>query len=52
MNPDIDLRLQSMLKALTDVIVPALPAQERMAREQAGLLIGHLQIISEQWRHA
>ena len=37
MNPDLDLRLKSVLKALTDVILPALPADERMAREQARL---------------
>jgi hypothetical protein len=52
MNPDIDLRLQSVLKALCDVIVPALPAHERLAREQANLVVGHLTIIAEQWQHA
>ena len=52
MNPDIDLRLKSVLKALSDVIVPALPAHERLAREQANLVVGHLTIIAEQWQHA
>lgn len=52
MNPDIDLRLKSILKALSDVILPALPASERVARDQANLVIGHLTIIAEQWQHA
>lgn len=52
MNPDLDLRLKSVLKALSDVILPALPATERLARDQANLVIGHLTIIAEQWQHA
>ena len=52
MNPDIDLRLKSVLKALSDVILPALPASERLARDQANLVIGHLTIIAEQWQYA
>lgn len=52
MNPDLDLRLKSVLKALSDVILPALPASERLARDQANLVIGHLTIIAEQWQHA
>jgi len=52
MNPEIDLRLKSVLKALSEVILPALPAGERMARDQTNLVIGHLSIIAEQWKHA
>lgn len=52
MNPDIDLRLKSVLKALSDVILPALPAEQRMAREQTHLVLGHLGIIAAQWKHA
>lgn len=52
MNPDIDLRLKSVLKALTDVILPALPAEQRLAQDQARLVIGHLAIIAEQWQVA
>ncbi len=52
MNPDIDLRLKSVLKALSNVILPALPANERLARDQANLVMGHLSIIAEQWHHA
>ena len=52
MNPDIDLRLQAVLKALSDVILPALPAEERLARDQTRLVMGHLEIIHEQWQYA
>lgn len=52
MNPDLDLRLQSVLKALSDVILPALPADERLAREQTQLVLGHLNIIAQQWKRA
>lgn len=52
MNPDLDLRLKSVMKALADVILPALPAGERLARDQAALVMGHLTIIAEQWKHA
>jgi hypothetical protein len=52
MNPDLDLRLKSVLKALSDVILPALPASERLARDQANLVIGHLSIIAEHWQYA
>lgn len=52
MNPDIDLRLQAVLKALSDVILPALPAEEHLARDQTRLVMGHLEIIHEQWQYA
>ncbi len=52
MNPDIDLRLRSVMKALSDVILPALPAEERLARDQTQLVMGHLAIIAEQWQYA
>ena len=52
MNPDIDLRLQAVLKALSDVILPALPAEEHLARDQTRLVMGHLAIIAEQWQYA
>lgn len=52
MNPDLDLRLQSVMKSLSDVILPALPADERLAREQTQLVLGHLDIIARQWKHA
>ncbi len=52
MNPDLDLRLQSMLKALADVILPAIPADQSLARDQTKLVMGHLSVIAGQWKHA
>ncbi len=52
MLPDIDLRLTSVLKALNEVILPALPDDQSMAREQAHLVVAHLGIIAVQWKHA
>lgn len=52
MNPDIDLRLESVTKALTDVILPALPQDQRFARDQLGLVLGHLRIIATHWQYA
>ncbi|MGE0487092.1 MAG: hypothetical protein AB7Q81_23270 [Gammaproteobacteria bacterium] len=52
MNPDIDLRLKSLEKALGDVIARALPAHERMAHDQLKLVLGHLGIIGRHWKYA
>lgn len=52
MLPNIDVRLANCIKALEQVVIPSLPEDERMAREQALLVIGHLRMIGEQWKHA
>ncbi len=52
MLPNIDLRLANCIKALEEVVIPSLPDGERMAREQALLVIGHLRMIGSQWKHA
>lgn len=52
MNPDIDLRLAPLTKALTEVVLPALPASEKLARDQVMLVIGHLGMITQQWKRA
>lgn len=52
MNPDLDLRLHSMLKALSDVILPAIPVDQSLARDQAKLVMGHLTVIAAHWKHA
>lgn len=48
MNPSPQVRLDSMMKALTDVILPAIPAVSELAVEQAQLLLGHLAILRSQ----
>ncbi|ETI63752.1 hypothetical protein C100_11070 [Sphingobium sp. C100] len=52
MLPDIDLRIANMIKALEQVILPALPRDQRLARDQAMLVAGHLRMIGEQWKSA
>jgi len=49
MSPDIDVRLQSVIKALEQVILPAVDPNNPLAREQAALAIGHLYMIRGQW---
>lgn len=48
MNPSIDDRIDSVIRALSEVILPHLPAEAALAQEQAQLAIGHLQIIRAQ----
>ena len=52
MLPSIDLRIANMIKALEQVILPALPKRERLARDQANLVMGHLRMMSTQWKAA
>lgn len=46
MRPDI--QIQSAIKALTDVVLPALPPDHTLAREQGQLVIGLLQLMARQ----
>lgn len=48
MNPSVDDRLSSVVRALTDIILPVLPADASLAREQLQLTIGHVQILRAQ----
>ena len=52
MMPSIELRLKTMAKAVQEVILPAIAPGNDLAREQAHLLIAHLALISQHWRHA
>ncbi len=51
MVPSIDTRLQSIAKALEQVVIPALPADQRLAIEQAEIAVGHLRLLETQWRY-
>jgi hypothetical protein len=46
--PSVDDRLASVVRAITDVILPGLPPEAALAREQAQLSVGHLQILRAQ----
>ena len=48
MNPSVDDRLASIIRSLTDIILPALPREAGLAQEQTHLAIGHLKIIRAQ----
>ena len=48
MNPSVDDRLASIIRSLTDIILPALPGEVGLAQEQTHLAIGHLKIIRAQ----
>lgn len=48
MNPSVDDRLNSVLRALETVVLPALPPEASLAREQVMLAIGHVRIIQAQ----
>lgn len=48
MTPSIDERLASVVRALSDVVLPSLPAEAGLAQEQVQLSIGHLQILRAQ----
>src|SRR5690606_13136655 len=50
MMPGFDVRLSSMKRALSEVIIPAIDGDSSLAQEQAALLLGHLELISQQWR--
>jgi hypothetical protein len=52
MLPNIDVRIANLIKAMEQVVLPALPKSERLARDQAMLVVGHLRMISGQWKNA
>jgi hypothetical protein len=52
MNPSINHRLDSMIRAMTEIILPALGSSNGLATEQAGLLLGHLNVLKLQLEYA
>jgi hypothetical protein len=48
MTPNVDDRLASVIRALGEIVLPALPASASLAREQTQLVIGHLAILRAQ----
>ena len=51
MNPSIELRLRTMIRAVTEVILPAVNPHDSLAQEQAQLLIGHLHALLQHHAH-
>ncbi len=48
MTPNTDERFASIVRALTEVVLPHLPPEASLAQEQVQLAIGHLQILRAQ----
>ncbi len=48
MTPNVDDRLASVIRALTEVVLPHLPPEASLAQEQVHLSVGHLQILRAQ----
>jgi hypothetical protein len=51
MTPSIDDRIATMITAIQTIIRPALAEADSLAREQAGLLVGHLMMLRAQIDH-
>lgn len=45
MTPNTDERLASVIRSLTEVVLPHLPPEASLAQEQVQLAVGHLQIL-------
>ena len=52
MMPSIELRLATMRRSLHEVILPAIAADNALAREQAQLLVAHLDLLAVQLAEA
>lgn len=48
MTPNIADRLDSMIQAMVEIVVPAIVPDEYLAKDQAGLVIAHLTMIRAQ----
>jgi hypothetical protein len=48
MTPTIDERLASVVRSLSEVVLPHLPPEASLAQEQVHLAVGHLQILRAQ----
>lgn len=45
MNPSINQRLDSMIRAMTAIVIPAISEESSLAGEQARLVLGHLHLL-------
>lgn len=48
MTPTVDERLASIIRSLSQVVLPHLPPEASLAQEQVHLALGHLQILRAQ----
>jgi hypothetical protein len=52
MTPSIEVRLQSVLHGLRDVVIPAINPSEALAVEQSGLILAQLSMLLRQLPYA
>lgn len=52
MQPGFDLRIQTMIKALSETVLPAVDEGNRSAVEQLHLVVGSLRMLNEQIDYA
>jgi hypothetical protein len=52
MTPSISARIDSMIQAMGDIVLPAIEADKNLAREQAQLVVAHLHLMKKQLAHA
>ncbi|MFA7597057.1 MAG: hypothetical protein WCY92_11950 [Novosphingobium sp.] len=52
MLPSVDVRFRNMMKAMQEVVAPAIPADQKLAQEQVRLIVGHLTMLKDQWKDA
>lgn len=52
MTPSISARLDSMIQAMDDILLPAIEADKSLAREQGQLVVAHLNLMKKQLAHA
>jgi hypothetical protein len=52
MTPSILARIDSMVQAMGDIVLPAIEADKNLAREQAQLVVAHLHLMKKQLAHA
>lgn len=52
MLPSVDVRFRNMMKAMQEVVAPAIPDDQKLAQEQVRLIVGHLAMLKDQWKDA
>lgn len=48
MTPSIPYRIDSLIQAMCDIVLPAIEADKSLAREQAQLIVAHLHLLKRQ----
>ena len=52
MTPSISARIDSMIQAMGDFVLPAIDTDKSLAREQGQLVVAHLHLMQKQLAHA